>query len=227
MFGGCGILLFVAGLVARVALTDRGVSSVREVPVEIYVSDAGRESFLSRGKSIESIVDDVAAKLERKINEQVVADKTGSDERPFRFRINIGGMMPQGVNLDVCGDRTVSFLNDLNVMNNDKPETSVILFYTCNSDVYNPEFQRAGQETPLIVQRISTECSSKIATFVEPEPMKIEAILANALFAAAGSPLDNAVSFEEVADEGDGFQREIRLNSAGFSALTERGCYAN
>lgn len=231
MFGGY-ILVFLAELLAATTTaslmtrSSQPMHEAREIPVELYISDSGRDAFLSKGKSIEAIADDVATKLETKINEQVSADKNSPDKRPYKFIINVASMMPHGVDLDMCGDRTVSFVNDLNIVTNERPGTSVILFYTCNSNVYNPEFKKAGQDTPLIVQRVSTECSNKIATFVEPEPMKIEAILANALFAAAGSPLDNAVAFEEVADGNDGFKRDIRITNEGFLALSG-ACYAN
>lgn len=223
----CYILLLMVGIQIRARTFVRDLSLIREIPVNLYISDSGRDAFIRTGRGIEEIADAVATKLERKINEQVAADKSSSDKRPFKFLINVASMIPPSIDLDVCGERTSSFVNDLNVISNENPDISAILFYTCVSEVYNSEFKRSGQETPLIVQRISTECSNKIATFVEPEPMKIEAILASALFAAAGSPLDNTITFEEVTDGKDGFQRDIRLSNAGFSALIDRGCYAN
>jgi hypothetical protein len=197
--------------------------SRRKVNVELYISDQGRAAFDKKGKRIEDIVDDVVAKLEAKLNEQVAANRD-MDQRPFEIEVFYPGILPAGVSLDECGPDTTGFIDDLNTFYNANSNTSVIAMYNCDSSVYSQEFRKAGQETPIIVHKLSTECSNRIATFVETEPMKAESILANALFSAAGSQLNNVISFEEVIDGKDGFEREIHITNEGFASINN-ACY--
>jgi hypothetical protein len=214
-------LLAVYMALSNCRMFDSGLK--RKVNVDLYISDKGRAAFDRKGKQIEMIVDEVVAKLETKLNEQVAANKN-MDQRPFEIEVFYPVLLPTGINLDVCGPDTTGFINDLNTFYNANSNTSVIAMYTCDSTIYNEEFKKTGEETPIIVHKISTECSNRIATFAETEPMKAESIIANSLFSAAGSPLINAISFEEVIDGKDGFEREVHITNEGFSSINN-ACY--
>lgn len=220
MFGSKSFLILLMG----VAIYSH-TPGLRRVPVEIYISDSGRKLFLDKGKSIEDIVGDVAEKLELKMNEHVYADRATMDRRKFHFDWSVSGMTSPEIDLDKCEKDTSRFQYDLVQATRDRPGASVILLYTCPSEGYSEDFILAGQKTPLVIQRKYPECSNDVATFTETEPMKIESIIANALFVVAGSPLNDMVEFEEVDNGRDGFKRDIRLKTTDFSLFSGGVCH--
>ncbi|AFN82481.1 hypothetical protein EROM_020060 [Encephalitozoon romaleae SJ-2008] len=220
MFGNKYFLILLMGL----EISSQAIG-VRRVPVEVYISEAGRKKFLDKGRSIEDIVGSVAEELELKMNEHVYADRASTDKRKFHFDWSVSGMTSPEIDLDKCGKDTSRFQYDLVQAARDKPGASVILLYTCESEGYSEDFILAGQKTPLVIQRKYPECSNDVATFTETEPMKIESIIANALFITAGSPLNDMVEFEEVDNGRDGFKRDIRLKTTDFSLFSGGICH--
>ncbi|WUR03731.1 spore wall protein [Vairimorpha necatrix] len=198
-------------------------TNVMKVPVDIYISERGKDSYSVRMEDIETAMNKVKEKLENNLNQRALSDATNKYS-PIEFSINVLTEPPKGIDIDECGQNIDIIATHLQAIHNMNTKNNIITFLNCPSSTYYEHFSNANMEVPLLIQGDNLSCVRRIATFVEPERSKFELTFANALMAAAGCPIKNPVSLKE-DDGGDrGVQTTYFLESNAYELLFREAC---
>lgn len=213
----------VITVLITLSLVKAGFANVITVPVDIYISEKGKEQYSTRMEDLESAMDKVRQKLEANLNQRAGNEATNKYSA-LQFYINVLTETPRGIDLDECGQNVDILFTQLQNLHNMNTRHNVIAFYTCPSSTYFDYFSNANMETPLLIQRDNLTCVQRMASFVEPERPKFELTFANALMAAAGCPINNPVSLKE-DDGGDrGVQINYFVDHDAYDLLFRNGC---
>ncbi|MGL5898736.1 MAG: hypothetical protein ACRCZW_03585, partial [Lactobacillaceae bacterium] len=203
--------------------TPQPAPEVVPVYLDIFISDKGRREFELKMDNLENAVDIVKSKVESDLRKR--AEKEPTNKNPmFQFNIVIQPELPIGIDLDTCGYSIEQLSNQLQQVHTIDPGKNVLLFYNCDSEIYNDDFANAKLESPLIVQSNNTLCVKTMTTFVNAERTKFELTLANALLHACGANSKNPVSLSEEPEGDMGVSINFFYKDKAFDLMHAERC---